>query len=1220
MRLLSTIIFSLFAFATASAQGNFWQNITPQEINLAPQAEPIVSAEYYSALQLDFEGLKAALKNAPLEFTTEGRNNALQIELPLPDGSMETFAVVASPVLSPGIASRYPSIKTFKGRSISDALTSTRFSVTPRGFHAIISSPEGTIFVDPYARGQVEYYAVYYTKHDVLELEGFELECGHEPAGLDEEHHEHSLIANRSQGAVDLRVYTFGLACSGEYADYHNADTKEEVLSEMVQIVNRSNEVLENDVAVRLVIAENTDEAIFLDKDEDPYTSGNEVGTSYGQTPGILDQYIGNANYDIGHSFIAFCGAGTVGIGGGNACNENQSSGDYKGFGISCQFEPNNAFAVQLVCHEVGHQLNANHTFNLCVGNEENAWPPTSYEPGGGTTIMSYTGACGPTVIQPFADDYYHSINVEEITEYTQNGTGNECAEIIPTDNEMPTVALPYEDDFFIPISTPFQLTAEGSDPDGDVITYSWEQFDLGPATSPGDPVLNSPLFRTYPPTEDPTRVFPRLDKIIANSSDNSEVLPTYSRDLTFRCIVRDNNDEAGGTVWDQVAFRADETAGPFRVTYPNGTGVSWEVGDYQEVTWDVANTTNIRINCNYVNILLSTDGGFTYPYTLVANTPNDGAAFVSVPDAITNEARIRVEASNNIFFDLSNQDFEIAPASEAGFALDVTPASIPLYCLPDDPLSFEVTTASLLDYDMPISLSVSGALPGDASATFGQDVINPGESTTLTIDMGSFSGRDTFNLQLEGTTDDLGTLSRELSFIAVSTDFSGLELLTPDNGTSGVFLTTDFSWTDISGADSYDIEIADSPAFGDRVVESAQGLTEASYTPEILFEDNELYYWRVRPVNECGAGEFLTAYGFHTSSIDCAGFAASDVPIGLPANPNTKTSTIFVPESGTISDLNLEDVVVSFNPVNAIRITLVQVSTGIEVVVFDQNCLNTNIISLSFDDEAPTDIICPPFSPNPVKPENLLSAFDGQDTQGEWQLKVQVVNSGFGSGTINSWNLDFCSTIVAEPPLLVTNAPFPIPSGATSTITTDFLDATDNVSSPSQVKFTLVEVPAHGSLFRTSDPEPLMPGESFTQQTINSWNLSYQHDGSATTEDQFVFVVENNQGGWIPNQTFSIIIDEDATVNTNELTIGNNLSLFPNPAKDNVQLLLQSPLDEQAVVRVINAQGQAVLQTTLISGMQQKDLDTSKLPAGMYLIELQTANNQLSEKLVIQR
>ena len=146
------------------------------------------------------------------------------------------------------------------------------------------------------------------------------------------------------------------------------------------------------------------------------------------------------------------------------------------------------------------------------------------------------------------------------------------------------------------------------------------------------------------------------------------------------------------------------------------------------------------------------------------------------------------------------------------------------------------------------------------------------------------------------------------------------------------------------------------------------------------------------------------------------------------------------------------------------------------------------------------------------------------------------------------------------------------------------------------------------------------MPGESFTQQTINSWNLSYQHDGSATTEDQFVFVVENNQGGWIPNQTFSIIIDEDATVNTKELTIGNNLSLFPNPAKDNVQLLLQSPLDEQAVVRVINTQGQAVLQTTLVSGMQQKDLDTSKLPAGMYLIELQTANNQLSEKLVIQR
>ena len=76
------------------------------------------------------------------------------------------------------------------------------------------------------------------------------------------------------------------------------------------------------------------------------------------------------------------------------------------------------------------------------------------------------------------------------------------------------------------------------------------------------------------------------------------------------------------------------------------------------EVTWDVANTHLSPVNCSHVNIKLSTDGGFTYPHVLAAAAVNDGSQFVTVPDMITNRARIRVEAANNIFFDISNQDF----------------------------------------------------------------------------------------------------------------------------------------------------------------------------------------------------------------------------------------------------------------------------------------------------------------------------------------------------------------------------------------------------------------------------------------------------------------------------------------------------------------------------------------------------------------------------------
>ena len=208
-------------------------------------------------------------------------------------------------------------------------------------------------------------------------------------------------------------------------------------------------------------------------------------------------------------------------------------------------------------------------------------------------------------------------------------------------------------------------------------------------------------------------------------------------------------------------------------------------------------------------------------------------------------------------------------------------------------------------------------------TATFGSSTLTPGDNTTLTIDMGNYTGRDTFELQLQGTTTDLGTFSRDIRFIALSTDFTGLELVAPANGTEGVVLTTDFSWTAISGADSYDFELATSPSFGATVVESAEGLTDANYSPELIFEDDELYYWRIRPVNECGIGAYLTPFAFHTATVDCTGSQAADVPISIPANPNTKVSTIFIPQSGQISDVNVIDLNMTFNPVNSIRITL---------------------------------------------------------------------------------------------------------------------------------------------------------------------------------------------------------------------------------------------------------------------------------------------------------
>jgi flagellar hook assembly protein FlgD len=111
------------------------------------------------------------------------------------------------------------------------------------------------------------------------------------------------------------------------------------------------------------------------------------------------------------------------------------------------------------------------------------------------------------------------------------------------------------------------------------------------------------------------------------------------------------------------LAMTVSAAAGPFLVTSPN-TAVTLNANIPQTITWDVANTTASPVSCANVNIKLSTDGGTTFPITLKSNTPNDGSEIVNLPMVSTSTARIKVEAADNIFFDISNTNFTISTVS----------------------------------------------------------------------------------------------------------------------------------------------------------------------------------------------------------------------------------------------------------------------------------------------------------------------------------------------------------------------------------------------------------------------------------------------------------------------------------------------------------------------------------------------------------------------------
>ncbi len=101
-------------------------------------------------------------------------------------------------------------------------------------------------------------------------------------------------------------------------------------------------------------------------------------------------------------------------------------------------------------------------------------------------------------------------------------------------------------------------------------------------------------------------------------------------------------------------------TGAPFKVTYPNTATDTLPGNKPKTITWNVAQTDVAPVSTTKVDVFLSVDGGYTYPYTLATGIPNSGSASITVPDTATTKARIKVKGAGNIFFDLSDQNFVI--------------------------------------------------------------------------------------------------------------------------------------------------------------------------------------------------------------------------------------------------------------------------------------------------------------------------------------------------------------------------------------------------------------------------------------------------------------------------------------------------------------------------------------------------------------------------------
>ncbi|MCF6182403.1 reprolysin-like metallopeptidase [Lutibacter sp.] len=994
---LITIVFN----GIGQNKNNIWTKVASTQAKAQKLVFRNSIPKKFENYQLDINKIKTLLLNVSKRTVNTKQSNTV-LNFPNDDGTLENYQVFEASIMEPALQKKYPNIRSYIGKSTINKGKIIRFSIANDGFHGMIFKKSGgTVYIDPYTVNTNNY--IVYNKKSLPQITFFE--CRFDEFDSPKLNTSKNDYSSRTTNANDgnLRTYRLAIATTGEYAQYQlnyqgissnatDAEKKAAVLSAINTTMTRVNGLYERDISLTMVLVANETDVIFLDGTTDPFTN-NDGNTLINESQTVIDNVIGLTNYDIGHTFST---------GGGGLAQLNSPCTNSKARGITGSSNPiGDAYDIDFVAHEMGHQFGAHHTFNgdagSCSGNLNNA---TAVEPGSGSTIMAYAGICTPQNVQTNSDDYFHLVSIREIWANISVGNSSTCGTITATGNNVPVVNT--LNNYSIPISTPFVLTANASDSDGDILTYTWEQLN-------GSSVTNYPLastdvsgpdFRSVGPSTSPKRYFPDQNTVVAgNLSNEWEVLPSVTRTMKFGVNVRDNNPVGAQTASQENVLSFDVNSGPFKVTSQN-TATTWAAGTSEIITWDVANTDIAPVSCSFVNIKLSTDGGFTYPTLLASNIPNNGSSTIVVPNITTIKARIIVESTNNVFYAMNTVDIAIQ-ASE--FIMNFNSISNSV-CSPNNAV-YNFTYNTFNGFNETTTFSATGNPAGTTISFNPTSAIVDG--TTVQITVSGITDANLGNSEIAVT----GTSTSTTKITAVSLNvftntITAPTLNNPVNNDVGVLKPYLLNWNNDVNASSYNIEISTDNTFASTTETNTININ--LYSPQLLMP-NTLYYWRVKAINNCNQSSYSSIFNFTTANEVCDTSTATDTPLSIPDNNSTGASSVInISQNKIITDVNVTvNITHPYDEDLALTLTSPE---GTSIILSSGNGGNgVNYTNTVFDDSGVTAINLgiAPFT-GVFKPQVDLSTFNNQGSKGNWILKV--VDSGAADiGTIDNWSLEIC-------------------------------------------------------------------------------------------------------------------------------------------------------------------------------------------------------------------
>lgn len=1016
------------------------------------------------------------------------------VYLPNADGKILRFAIRQRSNFSPVLSRKFPEIMAYRGFSVDQPHIKLYLSSSPYGIDATLvdSRAHTRTNINRISRSDNRYIVHSKSDHsepsEHLTCSTPEPHSAHSKRGI----HSHSKVElsadmsplTRFSDESTLTKYRLAVAVNGQYSSFHGG-TKLSALSAINSTLTGLNFIFETDIGIRLELIDNNDEIIYLDSNTDPFEDTIDSFTNpvLQQT---IDSVIGSANYDIGHLFSGTGGGGNAGAI-GSVCNSAS-----KGSAWSASGSPRGNSFVNLVAHEMGHQIGANHTFSF-----SSEGTGVNVEPASGSTIMSYAGT-GSDDMAFYADNYYHKVSIAQSLAYLKSQS---CDVSTPNENNVPTIE-PLAD-YTIPVGTPFVLSGSASDVDtSDTLSYTWEQVDDGvvPSDTFGSLNTQGANFRSLLPSSNPERYMPLLSSVLSGNltlddpyiGSPWETLSLVPREFNFAFTVRDNAIGGGGVAYDEMRVTVvdndgnDDTLGAFRVT-SQALGNVYIADSPRMVTWDVAGTDQAPISVSSVDITMSTDGGLTYPYVLAESVANNGSHEVIIPDVVSDSARIRVASVGNIFYAINSQNFGttrddiVLTVNQLDFSVcqnDSVTSSIiyetatkytdtAVFAAENGPaglsVAFDPTSATSTNTSVEVTFSAASDLP---AGTYPVDVVATSPQRTQQV---------TYNIK------------------NFSPDFEVLNLSAPADGETIGRLITTLEWEAQSNADNYVLEIASDSSFSDVLL--TRTVDESSAVIQGL-TGNTVYYWRVSPNNFCGAGTPGTAFSFTTPDQ----IGAKDLPKFIAdVADTTVTSVLNVSENLRITDVNVYLGISHTWPAD-LTVSLTS-PAGVTVVLLQNNCGGDDDIDVVFDDEG-SELECSVVSPSVsgvIRPAfGSLSVFNEQSSKGDWTLTLL---DGYD---LDGGSIDYLALEIATDGPWTNTPPIAFPQSVTTENQSInlVLEGLDPERQP--LNYSLVDAPSSGDLL----------GANLEATILRTLDTPGQaRDTVLSSDGQILYVADFNRG-----------------------------------------------------------------------------------------------------------